>query len=146
MSDIAEFITLITGETVPVSYLDFATSRSGGPGGQNVNKVETRVEVRFSVDRAEFLTERTRDRLREKLAPKLDSEGTLRVVSSSARTQRGNRIAAVERLEAVLNGALYREKPRKPTRPSYGSKLRRLESKKKTGEKKSGRRWHPGKD
>jgi len=143
MSDLPTIILLSTGEAVPISALEFSTSRSGGPGGQNVNKVETRVEVRFAVTRAEWLAEETRARLVEVLARRLDASGRIRVVARSERTQRGNRIAAIDRLGRILNNALRRDPLRTPTRPTSASRVRRLEAKKRHGEKKSGRRWTP---
>ncbi|MEO5930864.1 MAG: alternative ribosome rescue aminoacyl-tRNA hydrolase ArfB [Candidatus Kapaibacterium sp.] len=133
-------ITLITGETIPLSALEFSTSRSGGPGGQNVNKVETRVEIRFPITGSQWLAESTQERLAIKLRSKIDTSGAIRVASSIARTQGGNRTAAVERLERLLNSALEPEKPRVATRPTYASKQRRVEIKKKHAEKKSSRR------
>lgn len=134
---------LITGETIPISALEFATSRSGGPGGQNVNKVETKVEVRFAVAEASWLRESTRQRLLEKLANRLDSLGRIRVASSTERSQLGNRYRVLERLERLMNDALEIEKPRIPTRPSRASVARRIDAKQKTSAKKSERRWRP---
>ncbi|KXK57178.1 MAG: aminoacyl-tRNA hydrolase [Chlorobi bacterium] len=134
---------LITGETIPISALEFATSRSGGPGGQNVNKVETKVEVRFAVAEASWLRESTRQRLLEKLANRLDSLGRIRVASSTERSQLGNRYRALERLERLMNDALEIEKPRIPTRPSRASVARRIDAKQKISAKKSDRRWRP---
>jgi ribosome-associated protein len=134
-------IILRTGEAVPLSALEFSTSRSGGPGGQNVNKVETKVEVRLPIDGSQWLGETTQQRLREKLASKIDTSGVLRLVSSTERTQLGNRTAVVKRLEQLLNRALEPEKKRVPTRATRASKERRLESKKKRAERKSDRGW-----
>src|SRR5437764_12552055 len=122
MASVPDAIELRTGEIVPLSALEFSTSRSGGPGGQNVNKVETRVEVRFNITEAYWLHERTRARLFEKLGKRLDSSGAIRVISSTERTQLGNRNAAVRRLGVVLNAALVPEKPRVPTKASRASK------------------------
>lgn len=143
MAEFPRFIVLSTGETIPLAALEFSTSRSGGPGGQNVNKVETRVEVRFTPAEATWLQEEARERLIEGMAGRLDSAGRLRVVSSSERTQRGNRVAALERLTTILNGALRRKPPRMPTRPTHASRIHRIESKRKASEKKEGRRWRP---
>lgn len=134
---------LITGEVIPISALEFATSRSGGPGGQNVNKVETKVEVRFAVAEANWLRESTRQRLLEKLANRLDSLGRIRIASSTERSQLGNRYRAIERLERLINDALEIEKPRIPTRPSRATIARRVETKRRTSAKKSERRWRP---
>lgn len=134
---------LITGETIPISALEFATSRSGGPGGQNVNKVETKVEVRFAVAEAHWLRQSTRQRLAEKLANRLDSLGRIRIASSTERSQLGNRYRVLERLERLINDALEIEKPRIATRPSRAVVARRLETKRKTSAKKSDRRWKP---
>ena len=140
-----DVITLLrTGEMIPISSLDFATSRSGGPGGQNVNKVETKVEVRMQIENSSWLSPETQQTLLAKLASKIDSTGTLRVTSSTELTQLGNRNAVVERLERILNAALVPEKHRVPTKPSRASKQRRVDTKKRQSEKKSSRKWRPG--
>ena len=136
-----ETIDLRSGERIPLAALDFATSRGGGPGGQNVNKVETRVEVRITIAEVPGLSDATRATLLTRLGTKLDSTGTLRLVSGTERTQLGNREAVVERLEKMLNTALTPRKKRISTAPTKASKTRRLEQKKRQGEKKEGRRF-----
>lgn len=141
-----DFLSLSTGEMIPLSALEFATSRSGGPGGQNVNKVETKVEVRFLIEDSPWLSPSTKEKLMAKLASRIDSSGAIRIASSIARTQRGNRIAAVDRLERMLNAALVPEKPRVATAPTRGSKIRRSETKRHHSQKKNSRQWRPGDD
>ena len=136
-----ETIDLRSGERIPLAALDFATSRGGGPGGQNVNKVETRVEVRITIAEVPGLSDATRATLLTRLGAKLDSTGALRLVSGTERTQLGNREAVVERLEKMLNTALTPRKKRISTAPTKASKTRRLEQKKRQGEKKEGRRF-----
>jgi ribosome-associated protein len=138
-----DVILLTTGEVIPVAALEFATSRSGGPGGQNVNKVETKVEVRFTVAGSLWISDETQRKILEKLASRIDNSGSIRVASSVERTQRGNRIAAVARLERILNQALIPEKPRVPTKPSRAAKQRRVDVKRRNAEKKAGRKWRP---
>jgi ribosome-associated protein len=143
MPDDKEVLLLITGEVIPLAALEFTTSRSGGPGGQNVNKVETKVEVRFTVAGSLWISDGTQQILLEKLASRIDNSGSIRIASSTERTQRGNRTAAVDRLERILNHALVPEKPRVPTKPSRSAKRRRVEVKRKNAEKKTARKWRP---
>ncbi len=141
-----ENIHLRTGEQIPVSALEFATSRGGGPGGQNVNKVETRVEVRINLREYPELREKTREILLQQLAKRLDKEGNLRVVASTERSQYGNKVAAIKRLENLLNKSLTPVKKRVATKPSGAAKRRRLEKKKQQSQKKATRRWKPDSD
>ena len=129
---------------IPDRELAFRFSRSSGPGGQNVNRRETQVELLFDVERSTALGPRQRARVMEKLASRIDASGTLRIVASEARTQGQNREIALERLRRVLSGALAPDPPkRRPTRPGRQAKERRLDSKRRRSRQKRERNWQP---
>ncbi|MBA9078405.1 MULTISPECIES: alternative ribosome rescue aminoacyl-tRNA hydrolase ArfB [Rufibacter] len=122
------------------SELTFQTSRSSGPGGQNVNKVASRVEVWFSIANSELLTPDQKALLLEKLGPRLNKDGFLHLASQESRSQLDNKEGVVQKLYETLAQALRRPKPRKRTKPSKAAIERRLQSKQKQGQKKANRR------
>jgi ribosome-associated protein len=109
--------------------LTFTASRSGGPGGQNVNKVNSRVTLWFDVAGSGSLTEEQKQRIRTRLATRIDKQGVLRVVSQAHRSQVANREAATDRFVELLRESLRRRPARKPTKVSRAVKQRRLEEK-----------------
>lgn len=121
------------GVIVPAALLRAETSRSGGPGGQNVNKLETRVTIAVEVDALPLPDDR-KERIRQRLAGRINREGTLRVTSQAERSQLANRDRALARMEELLREALVEQKPRKRTKASRASKEKRLVEKKKRGE------------
>lgn len=125
---------------LPGKELDLSFSRSGGPGGQNVNKVETRVELRFSVRDSRVLGEVRRGRLLGRLGPRLTREGVLVVRSSRTRERARNLADARERLARILREALAIQRPRKATRPTRASRERRLADKRHRSRLKGSRR------
>ena len=129
---------------IPESELAFSTSRSSGPGGQNVNKVETRVTLRFDLEASDSLSDAQRERVRRKLASRINKEGILRVVSQKHRTQAANRDAARERFVTLLRDALTESRPRKRTRVSKAAKRKRLEDKRRRSQLKRDRRSPEG--
>jgi ribosome-associated protein len=126
---------------VPTAAVRFRFVRARGPGGQNVNKVSSACELRVSMsDLAAHLTPGAVARLTEALGSRLTAAGELQLVSDEKRTQEQNREAVLERLRDLLVRAMVEPKRRKKTRPSYGSKQRRLQGKRIRSEIKSGRR------
>jgi ribosome-associated protein len=121
---------------IPLAELQFRTSRSGGPGGQNVNKLETRVELLFDVAHSLCIPEHLRQRLLSKLYSKLDSSGTLRVIVQDSRSQWKNKQLAIERLRTLLKFALIVHKKRISTKPTKTAREDRLRMKKVRGETK----------
>jgi ribosome-associated protein len=131
---INELIEHLKGE------LTFKTSRSGGKGGQNVNKVSSKVELDFNVMSSAFLSEEQKILLYKKLAARINKEGVLQVISQTDRSQLGNKEIAITIFKQLLQIAFKPEKKRKPTKPSKGAKEKRIETKKKHSEKKQLRR------
>lgn len=129
---------------VPDREISFRFSRSGGPGGQNVNRRETQVELVFDVAGSPSLGPRQRAKAMERLASKLDTSGRLHIVASEARTQGQNREIALDRFRRVLADALRPDPPkRRPTRPSARATERRLQSKRRRSLQKRERGWQP---
>ena len=117
----------------------FQTSRSSGPGGQNVNKVSSRVELRFDVPNSALLDDAQKELLLRRLASKLTSNGVLLVASQEDRSQHRNKEIVVARFYELLQQALKPVKKRRATRPTRASVERRIQLKKKQGEKKTRR-------
>lgn len=130
---------------LPVAELSLRFSHSGGPGGQNVNKVETRVELRFDLVGSKTLTEVQRERLQERLAARITRSGELIVRADKHRERGRNMEEARQRLAKLIASALEVARPRKATKPTRGSQRRRLESKRQRSETKR-RRQGPSPD
>ncbi|MEQ8909866.1 MAG: alternative ribosome rescue aminoacyl-tRNA hydrolase ArfB [Vicingaceae bacterium] len=122
------------------SELEFKFSRSGGKGGQHVNKTESRVSLFFDVDQSRQLSEEEKNRLRKGLSSRLSSEGVLQVDVEESRSQHKNKQLAIKQLFDMLERALRKKKKRKPTKPSKAAIRKRLREKKNRGEKKQNRR------
>lgn len=134
------------GLVIPGDELSFSASRAGGPGGQAVNKLSTKVTLRWSVTESRVLSAARRARLLEKLASRLTKEGELVVAADDARSQLGNRRLARDRLAELVRAALHVPKARRKTRPTRASQKRRLDSKSRRGALKRERRRPPGDD
>jgi ribosome-associated protein len=125
---------------VPAAELQVRRTRSGGPGGQNVNKVATRIEIEFDVEASTALTSAEKERVRARLGGRLSRAGVLRVVSQSERTQARNEAEARRRLASLLSHALAVPRARRPTRPTAAARGARLDDKRRRGALKRGRR------
>ena len=126
--------------TIPMAELQFHFSRSGGPGGQHVNRTATQVELTFDVQRSASLDESQRARLLNKLKSAIDSRGLLHLTCQTTRSQSRNRAEVIERFQRLLRQALHVPKPRRPTRPGRAAAERRLQAKRRVGVLKQDRR------
>jgi ribosome-associated protein len=121
---------------IDASELAFSFARAGGPGGQNVNKVETAVQLRFDVTHSPSLDEAVKRRLKRSAGTRLTKEGVLVIFAQEHRSQAQNRREALEKLLGLIAAAAIRPKPRVKTRPSLAARKRRLETKLRQGETK----------
>jgi ribosome-associated protein len=134
------------GVEIPASEVAMEFARASGPGGQHVNKTETRVTLRFALARSPSIPRELKERMIERLASRLTKSGEILVTSGSRRDRSQNMDEAWSRLEMILRRAAMVPKPRKKTRPSRGAKERRLSEKRRTAQRKEGRRSPRGDD
>ncbi len=121
--------------------LNYRTSRSGGPGGQNVNKVETSVTVIWNVGHSNFFSPEEKEMIGTKLSNRINLDGLLQLTVSESRTQLQNKKIATERVIEMVNRCLIKPKPRKATKPSKRQVEKRIQAKKQISEKKENRRF-----
>ena len=124
---------------IPLAELAFTFSRSAGPGGQNVNKVSTKVLLKFDVASSPSLSEHQKALINDRLATRIDKTGCLRISSSSERSQLANKEAAILLFARLLSNALRVRKKRIKSKPTAASKQRRLDAKRRQGERKQAR-------
>ncbi len=125
---------------IPAADLSYTAARSSGPGGQNVNKVSSKIELRFDLEGTSALQPAAKARLRALAGHRLDADGQVRVVSQKTRDQSRNREDARDKLAELIRSALVAPKPRMATRPSRGAKRRRREDKRRRAGTKQLRR------
>lgn len=135
-----ETIKLGSTLTLPLSELDFSFTRSGGPGGQHVNRNETKVELRWDLANSATLNDAQRQLIEEHLPQYITKEGILRLTANETRSQHRNRQAVMQRLQNLVTQALRPRRKRRPTKPSAAVRARRLEQKRRRSEKKKLRR------
>ena len=123
-------------EQIDPSELNFTYARSSGPGGQNVNRVQTRAMLLFDVLASPSLTDYQKRRICTRLSSRINKEGVLRVISQRYRTQDANRRAAIERFHELIEEALHVQRPRRKTRVSRAARRRRVDSKRRRGDLK----------
>jgi ribosome-associated protein len=140
----SDALELVPGVRMPLSALRLQYARSRGPGGQNVNKVNTKTELWAPIDLIVGLSERAVQRLRQFAGKRLTAAGEIHIAADSHRTQEQNREAAFARLRELVAAAIHEPKARRKTKPSRAAKRRRLESKRHRGEIKAGRRTGGG--
>ena len=137
-------IRIRAGLAIPESEITFTASRSGGPGGQNVNKVSSRVTLSFDVPASMALSDEQKRKITGRLATRITKDGVLRIVSQKTRSQDMNRNDALERFSDLLRRALTEQRSRIKTRVPSGAKERRIEEKRKrtlVKQKRSKRGW-----
>lgn len=137
-------IHIMNGVSIPEIEVGFAASRSGGPGGQNVNKVSTKITLTFDVGASTALSEDQKRKIIGKLATRINKQGILQVVSQRTRSQELNRTDALSRFSELLRRALKPQRPRIETNVPNAAKRRRLEEKKRrsmTKGTRSGKAW-----
>lgn len=139
-----DLFVVAPGVRIPAAELHWEATRSSGPGGQNVNKVASKVELRFDLPGTQALAPDVKERLRCIAGSRLDADGWILVVSQLTRDQSRNLEDALAKLRQLILAALVRPTPRRATRPTRASKERRLDAKRRTAERKQGRRGPDG--